>query len=279
MILGLTLGLGLIIILIAFVAEYFDSSLGMGYGTSLTPILLLLGFAPLQIVPSILFSELFTGLFAGFTHHSVGNVDFKPRTLSVRKIFKGIKNHGVLGSAKKGLPFALKLSLFIGAFSIIGTLIAVFIAVNLSKFWLTLYIGILITTIGILILLTLNKKYSFSWERVTLLSAVASFNKGVSGGGYGPVVTGGQLLAGVNEKNAVAITSLAEALTCLVGMSAYIFFLGGFDWILAPYLLIGALLSVPLSAITVKKIQAKNFKKGIGMATTLLGILTLSKLI
>jgi hypothetical protein len=29
----------------------------------------------------------------------------------------------------------------------------------------------------------------------------------MSGGGYGPVVTGGQLLSGVNGKNAIAITS------------------------------------------------------------------------
>ena len=37
------LQVGLPIVFMAFVAEYFDSSLGMGYGTSLTPILLLLG--------------------------------------------------------------------------------------------------------------------------------------------------------------------------------------------------------------------------------------------
>jgi len=39
---------------LAFVCEFIDSSLGMGYGTSLTPILLLMGFHPLQVVPAVL---------------------------------------------------------------------------------------------------------------------------------------------------------------------------------------------------------------------------------
>src|SRR6056297_350792 len=59
---SLPLEIGLFIILIAFAAEYTDSTLGMGYGTSLTPILLLLGFSPLEVVPAVLLSELVTGL-------------------------------------------------------------------------------------------------------------------------------------------------------------------------------------------------------------------------
>ena len=41
---------------LAFVCEFVDSTLGMGYGTSLTPILLLMGFEPLQVVPAVPFS-------------------------------------------------------------------------------------------------------------------------------------------------------------------------------------------------------------------------------
>ena len=51
----------LFIILLSFIFETLDSTLGMGYGTTLTPILLLLGFDVLQIVPCILISELITG--------------------------------------------------------------------------------------------------------------------------------------------------------------------------------------------------------------------------
>ena len=59
---GLSAGAILAVFLAALVCEYVDSSLGMGYGTTLTPLLLLAGFEPLQIVPCVLLSEFATGL-------------------------------------------------------------------------------------------------------------------------------------------------------------------------------------------------------------------------
>ena len=53
MFLNLSIGLGISIFLAAFIAEYFDSSLGMGYGTTLTPVLLFMGYTPMQIVPAV----------------------------------------------------------------------------------------------------------------------------------------------------------------------------------------------------------------------------------
>lgn len=44
----ITLFIGLILFSIAFLCEYTDSTLGMGYGTTMTPILLLMGFEPLD---------------------------------------------------------------------------------------------------------------------------------------------------------------------------------------------------------------------------------------
>jgi len=32
---------------------------------------------------------------------------------------------------------------------------------------------------------------SFSWKRLIAIGLISSFNKGISGGGYGPLVTGG----------------------------------------------------------------------------------------
>lgn len=277
MIFQLSLAMGITVVVVAFLAEYVDSTLGMGYGTTLTPLLMLMGFDPLQVVPAVLLSELITGLLAGFTHHSVGNVDFKPKTMNVKKIIDSFREIGVVESFKKGVPSSLRIALLIGACSIIGTVAAVFLAINLPKFYLKLYIGILILTIGIVILATINKNYGFSWKKVTILGLIASFNKGMSGGGYGPVVVGGQMLSGINEKNAVAITSLAEGLTCAVGVIVFLLTKGATDWILAPYLVIGAVFSVPLAVFTVKIIKVKFFRITIGLATLTLGFLTLGK--
>lgn len=275
----LALGIGIVIVIIAFLAEYIDSTLGMGYGTTLTPVLLLIGFNPLQVVPAVLLSELITGLLAGFTHHKAGNVNFKPKSTNVLYIIKRIKELGYIESFKRGVPIHLKIAIVLAACSIFGTLAAVFISVNLPKFWLNMYIGFLVLVIGLVILFTINKTYRFSWKKIFSLGLIASFNKGMSGGGYGPVVTGGQLLAGVKGKSAIGITSLAEGLTCLVGVIAYILSKSIIDWKLAPYLIIGAVLSVPLSAITVKKIKTRKLTVIIGILTLFLGGFTIIKTI
>ncbi|MEZ5335109.1 MAG: sulfite exporter TauE/SafE family protein [Methanolobus sp.] len=279
MIFELAIGLGLAILLIAFLAEYIDSTLGMGYGTTLTPILLLLGFEPLQVVPAILLSESLTGVFAGLMHHKVKNVDFRPKTMNPYRIFEATQQLGIAETFERGLPRHLKVALLIAFCSIFGSLFAVFVAVNIPAFYLKLYIGLLVLVIGIVILATLNKEYGFSWKKITGLSLIASFNKGMSGGGYGPVVTGGQLLSGVDGKNAIGITSLAEGLTCIVAVIAYLYTNSIIDWILAPYLVTGAVLSVPFAAISVKKIDTKKFKVIVGVATLVLGVFTLWKVL
>lgn len=271
----ISLGMGIAIIIIAFLAEYMDSTLGMGYGTSLTPILILMGYQPMEIVPAVLLSELITGLLAGFTHHMVGNVDFRPKTMNIKKIVNSIRRERFINSVKSGLPLALRITIVIASCSIIGTVVAIIFAINLPKFYLKLYIGLLIFIIGIVIIATANRDFSFSWKRVTILGLIASFNKGTSGGGYGPVVTGGQLVAGVDGKNAIGITSLAEGLTCIVGVISYFILKKDINWMLAPYLIIGAVISVPLSAFTVRKMNTKFLKYIIGVVVILLGLLTL----
>ncbi|MGB7294261.1 MAG: sulfite exporter TauE/SafE family protein [Candidatus Aminicenantales bacterium] len=251
-----TLELAVIVIILAFICEYIDSSLGMGYGTTLTPLLLLFGFKPLQIVPSILLSEFITGLLASFFHHRHRNVNFRKGTLD------------------------LKIAGLMGALSVVGALVAVFVAVKLPTFYLKLYIGLIVLAMGVIILITRRRTFAFSWKKLSILGLLAAFNKGISGGGYGPIVTGGQIISGVASKSAVGITSLAEGLTCLVGVGAYFAVTNHtIDWQLAPYLVTGAVLSVPLATLTVKKMKGSNLKIAVGVATLALGIFTLAKTI
>jgi len=265
-------------VILAFMCEYMDSTLGMGYGTTLTPIFLLLGFGPMQIVPVVLLSELASGLLAGFFHHREGNVNFKPKTTNVSVIVKKLKSLGYVESFKQGIPLHLKVALLLAACSIFGTIVAVFVAVNIPKFWLKIYIGCLVTAMGVVILVCLGKEFKFSWKKIAFLGIIASFNKGMSGGGYGPVVTGGQILSGVEGKSAVGITSLAEGLTCLVGIITYVLVLKNpLDLKLAPWIIIGAVVSVPFSAKSVKFISTEKLKLMIAVLTIILGTFTLIK--
>ncbi|NIT37381.1 MAG: TSUP family transporter [candidate division Zixibacteria bacterium] len=247
--------LALGVLLIAFGCELVDSTLGMGYGTTLTPVLLLFGFTPLQVVPAVLLSELVTGISAAFAHHRARNVDLRPGTR----------------------PF--KVAMVLAACSVVGTVVAVLIAINIPRIILKTWIGVLVLAVGILILVQVMRQalVRFSWAKVMAVGTLASFNKGMSGGGYGPLVCGGQLLSGIESKNAIAITSLAEGLTCVVGVTAYLLTKEIFPWRLALPLAAGALASVPLSALAVKKIKAKPLTIAIGVLTTFLGIFTLLK--
>ena len=184
-------------------------------------LLLALGYQPLEIVPAVLFSECLTGVTAGFFHHELGNVDLRP------------------GSRD------FKVAAVLTALSVVGVLLAVVIAVNLPSWAIKLYIGLLVLAMGIFILVNRNRDFAFSWKRIGLLGFIAAFNKGISGGGYGPVVTGGQVLAGIRSRNAIGIASLAEGIASLVGVIVYLVSGSDIPWHLAPSLIVGAMLSVP----------------------------------
>jgi uncharacterized membrane protein YfcA len=235
------------IVLMAFLCELVDSSLGMGYGTSLTPILIILGYEPADIVPAILLSECITGIVAGLMHHKFGNVNFN----------------------KKSRDFKVLVLL---------TCLSIFGVISVPPWVIKGYVGLLVLAIGIAILLRYRKAQDFSWKRISGLGFIAAFNKGISGGGYGPVVTGGQILTGIDGRNAIGIASLAEGLTSAVGFTAYM--LGGahFPWLLAPSLVIGAVLSTPLAAFIVSWIPIKRLNLAIGSISTILGSYTLVRI-
>ena len=251
---GLGPGVILAIFLTAMSCEYIDSTLGMGYGTTLTPLLLLAGFEPLQIVPCVLLSEFVTGLGAGLMHHRDGNVDF-------------LRDPQARGTV-----------VLLSTLSVVGAVAAVIFALQLSKFWLTAIIAIIILSVGMATLATARRRLRYRRGHIIAVGAVAAFNKGLSGGGYGPLVTAGQVVSGVPAKSAVAITSIAEAFTCIVGLLAYVLIHGGLDFALAVPLTAGAVLSVPMATLTVRRLPESVMRCSVGVVTCLLGLLTFAKL-
>jgi len=238
---------------LAFCCEFIDSSLGMGYGTSLTPILMLTGLEPVEIIPAVLLSEFVTGLTAAFFHHNHKNVNFHPKSKDT------------------------KVALVLSSFAVVGAVAGACLAMNLPKNVLRLWIGIIVLSMGIIILVTRNRTVRFRWKGIMALGAVASFNKGMSGGGYGPLVMGGQMLSGVGVKNAIGITSLSESVTCLAGLACFLILGKPINWPLAFWLTLGAVLSAPLAALAVKRVTEKKIKLAVAIVTIFLGCLTLYK--
>jgi uncharacterized protein len=240
--------------IIAFISEYLDSGLGMGYGTALAPILIIMGYDPFKVVPAILISQLITDIAACISHHNLNNVNLKIKSPD------------------------FKIAAILGAISSLGVILSVIIALKVPKWLLTLYIGLLVFSMGVIVLVTIKRPMRFSWRKIMAVSFLAAFNKGLSGGGYGPLVMGGQMLSGVCAKNAVGITAFAEAVTCFVGFLMYLIMGRRIDWKLTGLLIICATCAVPIAAITVKNINSEKLKRYVGFLITILGLFTLLKI-
>jgi len=64
----------IVVVVLAFVFELMDASLGIGFGTAFTPLLLIVGYDLSLVVPSVLVSELAAGLVAMIFHALLKNV-------------------------------------------------------------------------------------------------------------------------------------------------------------------------------------------------------------
>lgn len=257
--------------------ELIDAGLGMGYGTVLSPLLISLGYNPLIVVPSLLFSQAIGGITAAVFHHKHKNADFKPKSTNILFIYKKIKELGFIESFKRGFTKDLKITLSITILGVIATIFGAFVATNLPKWLLKTYIGVLVLIIG-LILVT-KKSFKFSWKKIIGIGTLASFNKGMSGGGFGPVTTGGQVVAGNKHKSSIGCTTLAEAPICITGFITYLILKGLTTYNLLIALSIGAFIGAPLGALLTKKINPKKLKFILGITIITLGIWTISKVI
>jgi uncharacterized protein len=193
-----------LVVLLAFAFETTDSAAGMGFGTGLAPLLFILGYDPLQIVPVLLLSETLTGLVAGFVHHDVDNVTFSARPLNDETRL-------------------LLLLVGIGSAAVLGSVGLAYVALELSDAVVQVYVSVLVVVMGAigLVRAKLRTRIEYRPRRLAAFALLAGINKGIGGGGYGPVVTLGQILSGVYEKSAVAITTLSEGLVSIVGVFAF----------------------------------------------------------
>jgi len=215
------------VVLLCAVFEYMDSAGGMGYGTALTPLLLTAGFDPKQVVPLVMITEMVTGLVSGLIHGEFENVEWKLRPMNE----------------------TTKLMLLISITGMCATMISVSAVYNyfqLHKFWIKLYVTVLLVVMGACSILTAIKYAKYRPNLMWIFAFVGGFNKGVGGGGYGPVITVGGLLSGVPVKSMVAVTSFAEGLTCLAAVVTWFALVSVgviVDYMLLPSFVIGTVVA------------------------------------
>ena len=244
----------LFLIIPAFLTAVIDIVFGMGFGLTMTPILLLLGYPPHQIVPALLFSSMLGNLVSPFFHHKFKNVDFS------------LCSHH------------FNMSVLIGILGVLGSFVGASVSIGISDFYLSLYIGLLITALGLFLLLNKKLRASFSWLKLAFLSLFGAFNKGISGSGFGPITTTGMIVMGVDEKVAVSIQTFSELFVSIAGFLTFVLAGSQIAWNLLLPLSIGVVLSTPLAAFVVHKFESRKLRTAIAIVTVVLGVVTLFSL-
>ncbi|AGB15527.1 putative permease [Halovivax ruber XH-70] len=251
-----------VVVVVAFVFETTDSAAGMGFGTGLAPLLFVLGYDPLQIVPVLLVSETVTGLVAGLVHNDLENV-----TLSVRPLSEETKLLGLL--------------VVTGSAAVVASVVLAHDAIGLSRDTIRTYVSILVLVMGAtgLARAKLRTRIEYRPARLAAFALLAGTNKGIGGGGYGPVVTLGQILSGVYEKSAVAITTLAEGIVSFVGVVAFFVLLyrgTDVDLILLPSIFAGGFLAAIVGPYLVRVVPNTVWRYVIPLYAFGIGILGLA---
>lgn len=228
-------------------AELVDSSLGMMYGTLLSPILIAIGFSTTSVVPAILISQAVGGIVGTISHHKYKNADFHFNTKHTKI---------VLAVVISGLT---------------ATAIGVYAATNIPSWVLKSYIGVLVVFMGVLCIFPLY--YTFKWWKIYLIGFVSSFNKSFSGGGFGPLTSTGKILAGVDAKVSVATTTYAEAPICIVGWILWYLSEGQTMVLWFPLVLIaGAIIGGAIGPYITSKINTKYLKIIVGVLAIISGL-------
>ncbi len=236
---------------LSFVSQYVDATLGMGYGTTLTALLVMLGFPVRQVVYAVLLQQLVAGGIASVFHHALGNADLRPG------------------------KFHFRLAIVLGSVAIAGSFVAALLAASLAEHTVDVALGAIVLGMGGIIFFVRHVHVEFAWWRAGLLGLFAGANKGFMGGGYGPLIMAGQVISGDTMRHAVAVTALSESLSCIGGVVGYVVMGVTMPWRLAAALVVGGVLASALSAITIRSLPEGALKSVIASVYIVLGVLML----
>ncbi|QIK68142.1 sulfite exporter TauE/SafE family protein [Nocardioides sp. HDW12B] len=241
--------------IVGLVAQLIDGSLGMAYGVTSSTLLLATGIAPATASAAVHFSEIGTTLVSGFSHHKLGNVDW--RTVGIIAIPGGV-----------------------GAFA--GATVLSSLPADLAKPWVA----------GILLVLGLYVVWRFlalggrrpefkgrlSKRFLAPLGLFGGALDAIGGGGWGPVGTTSLLSSGrLEPRKVVGSIDTSEFVVAVGGSIGFLLALGsaGIRWDIAAALLIGGCIAAPFAAWLVKHLPARV----LGVAAGGLIVLTNTKTI
>lgn len=245
----------LILAVVGFFAQLVDGSLGMAYGVTSSTLLLAAGVAPASASAAVHLSEIGTTLVSGFSHHKLGNVDW--RTVRIIAIPGGI-----------------------GAFA--GATILSSIDGDVAKPWVAaLLLGLgLYVTFRFFILGGRRPQFKglVSGFFLAPLGLVAGLMDAIGGGGWGPVGTTTLLSTGrLEPRKVVGSIDASEFIVALAGSVGFLLALGtaGVDFGYVIALLVGGVIAAPFAAWLVRRIPARVLGTAAGGVIVLTNVRTI----
>ncbi len=245
----------LVLGLVGLLAQLVDGSLGMAYGVTSTTLLVAVSVSPAAASAAVHFSEIGTSLVSGFSHHKLGNVDW--RTV------------GILAGPG-----------FVGAFA--GATLLSNLATDTAK----PVVSLILLSLGLYVvyrfLVLGGRRPTFrSRPRARFLvpmGLAAGTLDAVGGGGWGPVGTTTLLSSGrLEPRKVVGSIDTSEFVVAVGGSLGFLLALSsqGIPWHFALALLAGGVIAAPVAAWLVRKLAARV----LGVAAGGLIVLTNTKTI
>jgi uncharacterized protein len=222
---------------VGLLAQLVDGSLGMAYGVTSSTLLLAAGIAPAAASAAVHFSEIGTTLVSGFSHHKLGNVDW--RTVGIIAVPGGV-----------------------GAFA--GATFLSSIDGDTAKPWVAGLLLVLGVYVVWRFLLLGGRRPQFkgrlSAAFLAPLGVVAGLTDAIGGGGWGPVGTTSLLSSGrLEPRKVVGSIDTAEFVVAVGGSLGFLYALGsqGIDFGYAGALLVGGVIAAPIAAWLVRHMPAR----------------------
>lgn len=243
-------------LLLGFVAEMVAGSMGMGYGTICTAVLLLLGQSPAVASASIHSAQTFTTAAGATSHYKLRNINFK--------MVKALAPYAILGA-------------------LVGSFALYFIDKEFTKVMkpmlavYTLYMGvnILVKT------LRGQKKSKENIERrktnIPVLGFFGGFLDAFAGGGWGPLVTGSLIKDGRTPRYVVGSSTFLKFLLTTTSAITFMLTLGTHHWNIILGLLLGGVITAPFSAMLTARLPIRKMTILISLLVIIMSCITLFK--
>jgi uncharacterized protein len=237
-------------VVVGFIAQIIDGTLGMAYGVSCSTFLLNFGVAPRVATAAVHTAEVFTTGVSGLSHLKFKNID--------KQLFLRIVVTGVIGA-------------MIGAYLISevfdGKIIKPYIAGYL------LILGIVILVKGI----RNKQKDDTGVKRAEWLALFGGFFDAIGGGGWGPIVTSNIINQGKNPRETIGTVNTAEFFVTFFSTGVFMFFVGIESWQIVLGLIAGGVVAAPVGALFASKVNRQVLMILIGIVITLTSIFTIYK--